>query len=50
MEALCLLFVFLCLSLSILILFILLALYTPNSCDFLFSQHEKEKAPFFFVC
>lgn len=35
------------LSLSILILFILLALYTPNSCDFLFSQHEKEKAPFF---
>lgn len=35
------------LSLSILILFILLALYTPNSCDFLFSQHEKKKAPFF---
>lgn len=35
-------------SLSILILFILLALYTPNGCDFPFSQHEKEKLFFFF--
>lgn len=34
-------------SLSILILFILLALYTPNGCDFPFSQHEKEKLFFF---